>query len=253
MKIQYCSDLHLEFLQNNKFIKKHPLIPAGDILIMAGDIVPFAVMDEQHDFFNYLADNFETTYWVPGNHEYYHWDISTKSGAINEAIRSNVFVVNNQTIQTGKTRLIFSTLWSDISPDASFFIQRRMADFSAINFNGKPFTTDEYNTLHSECKKFIEDELVEKVTTATMVITHHVPTFLQYPVKYKRDVLNEAFATELHSMIEQSSIDYWLYGHHHFNTPLFTIGKTKLITNQLGYIKFRENIGFKNDAVIEIV
>lgn len=253
MKIQYCSDLHLEFLQNNKFIKKHPLIPAGDILIMAGDIVPFAVMDEQHDFFNYLADNFETTYWVPGNHEYYHWDISTKRGAVKEAIRSNVFLVNNQTIQTGKTRLIFSTLWSDISPDASFFIQRRMADFSAINFNGKPFTTDEYNTLHSECKKFIEDELVEKVTTATMVITHHVPTFLQYPVKYKRDVLNEAFATELHSMIEQSSIDYWLYGHHHFNTPLFTIGKTKLITNQLGYIKFRENIGFKNDAVIEIV
>lgn len=253
MKIQYCSDLHVEFLQNNKFIKKHPLIPAGDILIMAGDIVPFAVMDEQHDFFNYLADNFETTYWVPGNHEYYNWDISTKSGAINEAIRSNVFLVNNQTIQTDKARLIFSTLWSDISPDASFFIQRRMADFSAINFNGKPFTTDEYNTLHRECKKFIEDELLKDVTTATMVITHHVPTFLQYPVKYKRDVLNEAFATELHSMIEQSSIDYWLYGHHHFNTPLFTIGKTKLITNQLGYIKFRENMGFKNDAVIEIV
>jgi predicted phosphohydrolase len=252
MKIQYCSDLHLEFLQNNKFIKKHPLIPAGDILIMAGDIVPFAVMDEQHDFFNYLADNFETTYWVPGNHEYYRWDISTKSGAINEAIRSNVFLVNNQTIQTDKARLIFSTLWSDISPEASFFIQRRMADFSAINFNGKPFTPNDYNTLHSQGRKYIEGELVKDVTTATMVITHHVPTFLQYPAKYKRDMLNEAFATELHSMIEQSSIDYWLYGHHHFNTPLFTIGKTKLITNQLGYIKFGENIGFKNDAVIEI-
>ena len=64
--------------------------------------------------------------------------------------------------------------------------------------------------------------------------------------------MNEAFATELHELIEQSSIDYWLYGHHHFNTPPFNIGKTKMITNQLGYIKFMENTGFKNDAVIEI-
>jgi predicted phosphohydrolase len=253
MKIQYCSDLHLEFIQNNKFIKKHPLKPAGDILVMAGDIVPFAIIEEQHDFFNYLADNFETTYWVPGNHEYYYWDINTKSGTINEAIRSNVFLVNNQTIQTNKARLIFSTLWSAISPDAAFFIQRRMADFSAINFGERVFTPDDYNTLHGQCKNFIEHELAIKADTATMVITHHVPTFLQYPAKYKRDVLNEAFATELHTLIEQSGIDYWLYGHHHFNTPAFNIGKTKLITNQLGYIKFRENAGFKNDAVIEIV
>jgi predicted phosphohydrolase len=253
MKIQYCSDLHLEFVQNNKFIKKHPLIPAGDILVMAGDIMPFAIMDEQRDFFNYLANNFEATYWLPGNHEYYHWDINTKSGIIDEAIRSNVFLVNNQAILAGNTRLIFSTLWSDISTGAAYFIQKRMADFSTINFNGNPFTPVEYNMLHKQCKKFIEDELAKKVATNTMVITHHVPTFLEYPAKYKRDVLNEAFATELHAMIEESGIDYWLYGHHHFNTPAFNIGITSLITNQLGYIKFRENAGFKTDAVVEVL
>lgn len=252
MTIQYCSDLHLEFLQNNKFIKKYPLIPRGEVLVLAGDIVPFALIEDRCDFFDWLADNFETTYWVPGNHEYYHWDISTRSGVIKEAIRSNVFLINNQTIQTDKLRLIFSTLWSQISPAAGFFIQKRIADFSAINFNGNLFTPDNYNHIHHQCKDFITQALTMAAYTPTIVVTHHVPTFLHYPPKYKRDILNEAFATELHELIEQSSIDYWLYGHHHFNTPPFNIGKTKMITNQLGYIKFMENTGFKNDAVIEI-
>jgi hypothetical protein len=65
-------------------------------------------------------------------------------------------------------------------------------------------------------------------------------------------LLNEAFAVELHDHIESSNITCWVYGHHHNNTPEFTIGNTKLITNQLGYVQRNEHQLFETDKVIEV-
>ena len=59
MKIQYCSDLHLEFPHNREFIKNNPIVPVGDILVLAGDILPFQLIDQSSDFLDYLANNFE--------------------------------------------------------------------------------------------------------------------------------------------------------------------------------------------------
>jgi len=128
-KIQYASDLHLEFPANKEFLKQHPLLPVGDVLVLAGDIVPFAAMERHKDFFSYVADNFRTTYWLPGNHEYYRYDIADKPALLHEAIRSNVFLVNNTSLRHEQARLIFSTLWSKISPAYQWQIERSLNDF----------------------------------------------------------------------------------------------------------------------------
>lgn len=250
--IQYASDLHLEFPENKKFIKQHPLQPVGDVLVLAGDIVPFKILDKHNDFFNYVADHFEATYWLPGNHEYYYFDISTKCGTLNEKIRSNVFLVNNASVVYENTRLLFSTLWSHISEGNQWHIERSMNDFRLIKHNGYRFSSEQYNALHRESLAFIQNDITIAKEEKIAVFTHHLPTFLNYPEQYKGDALNEAFAVELFNLIESSNIDYWVYGHHHCNIPEFNIGKTKLVTNQLGYLQQNEHLLFDTGKSIEI-
>jgi predicted phosphohydrolase len=249
IKIQYCSDLHLEFPENKAFLKANPLLPVGDILILAGDIVPFADMNRHHDFFDYVSGNFEAVYWIPGNHEYYYSDAYNKDGYI-ETIRSNVFLINNQSVIFKNTRLIFSTLWSVISPVYESSIRKSLSDFHVISYRYKPFTPQHYNQLHKKSLKFLTAILKQKIELPTIVVTHHMPTFYHYPEKYKGSVLNEAFAVELFDMIGQSNVDYWIYGHTHVNAPNFTIGKTHLLTNQLGYVRHNEHADFKTDLII---
>jgi predicted phosphohydrolase len=252
MTFQICSDLHLEFDLNNRFIHRNPITPKGDILLLAGDIMPFTTMNRHEDFFDFVSSNFEVTYWIPGNHEYYHSDIAHTWDPLNEKIRSNVLLVNNQSVVHGNTKLILSTLWSSISTDNAPKIARRMNDFQVIRNKGKIFTPADATQLHEKCKAFITSALAKKETERTVIATHHLPTFLSYPEQYVGDLLNEGFATELCNFIESSHVDYWIFGHHHHNTPEFSIGRTKLITNQLGYVHRNEHLKFRSDYVIEI-
>ena len=75
---------------------------------------------------------------------------------------------------------------------------------------------------------------------------------MNYPAQYKGDILNEAFAVELFDFIESSNINYWVYGHHHSNTPEFSIKNTKLITNQLGYVQQNEHLKFETNKYFEL-
>ena len=250
MTIQYCSDLHLEFPVNKKYLEANPIKPKGEILLLAGDIVPFAVMEEEKAFFDFVSGNFEQVYWVAGNHEYYRSDIHHRTGVVNEKIRENVSLVNNISVRHRNVRLVFSTLWSKIDPTREWMIQKTMADFHLIRSQGRKIAVHEYNKLHDACREFLSRELQTETRQPTIVVSHHVPTLFHYPEKYRQSELNSAFAVELYDFIESSPVDYWIYGHHHSAIPDFKINKTILTTNQLGYVEYGEHFGFQLDRVI---
>lgn len=252
MKIQYCSDLHLEFPENKKYILDNPIIPVGDILILAGDIVPFALMDLHEDFFDYVSKNFKITFWIPGNHEYYYYERTDTFGTVDVKIRDNVFLVNNIVKEIDDIRIIGTTLWSVIPADKTSLIQNSMSDFKVIKPNKSEFLVEDYNYLHNESISFLNKVLRESTDKSNIVISHHVPTFLNYPQKYIDSKINVAFASEQSEMIKSHKIDHWIFGHHHSNMPDFSIGKTIMHTNQLGYVKYDENLGYVNAKCIII-
>lgn len=251
MKIQYASDLHIEFPENWNYIKQNPLKPVGDILVLAGDIVPFVVMDKFKDFFSYVSDHFESTYWIPGNHEYYYSNLADRSGYFHEKISGNVHLLNNTIINNLGVDLIFSTLWSQISYTNQWTIERGMNDFHLIKYLGHRFTAEQYNQLHLESLSFLQQALGDKANKS-VVVSHHLPTFMNYPEKYKSSKLNEAFAVELFDFIEANGPDVWIYGHTHGNTEDLSIADSKIVTNQLGYVGSNEHKDFINDKYFEI-
>ena len=269
MNFQFASDLHLDFAQNKKAVFKNPLSPSADTLLLAGDIMPLCDMHQHQDFLNYLSDHFKMTYWLPGNHEYFGSDLSTFPTSFEEAIRTNILLLNNKVKliedTAGPIQLIFSTLWSHIPTHLAEIVEKRMRDFKALTHNGKEITSLEYNQLHQEALHFLDFALGESgdlntqsgleegsKLTRKLVISHHLPSFLNYPKKHQNDPINAGFASNLDDFIQKAAPNAWIYGHHHSNISPFLIGKTHLYTNQLGYVKFKEGIGFNRSATLEL-
>jgi predicted phosphohydrolase len=242
----------LEFSENKTYLDKHPLQPVGNVLILAGDIIPFVIMDKHADLFSYLSNNFESTYWIPGNHEYYHFDLNTKKGMIYEKIRSNVFLINNRSITIDNVEFIFSTLWSRISEKNESRLLLAMNDFRFIKYQQHLFNPQQLNEVNRESVSFLIKELTHPATSKRVVITHHVPTFKNAPVKFRGSIFHEALGIELSELIEKTEPDYWIYGHIHRNNPDFKVGKTILVTNQMGYVMKGEQELFNSKKTITL-
>ena len=79
MKIQYASDLHLEFADNWRYLKAHPLEVTGDILLLAGDIGYLGDDNySKHPFWDWASENYKEVHCCMGNHEFYkYYDVAT--------------------------------------------------------------------------------------------------------------------------------------------------------------------------------
>ena len=84
-----------------------------------------------------------------------------------------------------------------------------------------------------------------------IVVSHHVPSFRMQHPKFAGSKANGAFTVELENYIKDSGIEYWIYGHSHYNVDV-RIGDTKCITNQLGYVFHNEHLSFDPGKFIEV-
>ena len=253
MKIQFASDLHLEFPENSLWLKENPLDAIGDILVLAGDIGYFGDDNYcKHQFWDFCSDNFRETIIVPGNHELYKgFDINLLIEGWELYVRHNVRNVYNKILTFGDVDLICTTLWAEIPLREAYFTEKGVSDFHRIRNGEYLLSWNRFNDEHHKCVDFISKSLIESVAKTKIIVTHHVPSVQLMADEFRASLINGAFTANLDKLIERFHPDYWIFGHSHRNIDNM-IGKTQMLSNQLGYVFANEHIDFKKDKFIDI-
>jgi predicted phosphodiesterase len=236
MKLISYSDLHLEF--DHKW--QLPETISGDILILAGDIITFQ---------NYSPLQKLLTRWdkpviyVSGNHEYYNSKTSMNSAdnAFRDWLSINlpqVSFLSNECTSINNINFFGGTMWTDFSKGnirAMHHAHRTMNDFKLIYTGAGERLTPEYTIeLHQRFTTCLIDWFNQKPTGNRVVVSHHAPV-INKDSHYQNSPLIPAFnSLDMLNIIEEHQPDYWIYGHTH-ECDEQIIGKTKIISNQLGY------------------
>jgi len=228
MKIQYLSDLHLEY----RFYNWNIPITNSDIVVLAGDIgIGF-------DAIKWVGEQYKLHQkpfiYILGNNEYYHQDINF----VNEAKRfySNnkleIDLLQNNSVIIKGIQFIGSTLWTDfnLNDNADLVIKTINELFGTRKL--KHFTAESVLKTHIKSLNYIKNK---QYAIDSVVITHHQPTILGIHEKHRdKNLLSATFASNLDYIFESIKPKLWISGHSHYNYDII-IGNTRLIANQHGY------------------
>jgi Icc-related predicted phosphoesterase len=260
MKIQIVSDLHLEF---NKDLTVNNA--GADILILSGDICvadhlysnPTAGITDMiqkgwhaddarryRHFFDHVSKQFDTVFYVMGNHEHYHgrWDRTASS--LRETLEPyiNIHLLDNEWINIDGVRFAGTTLWTDLNrrdPITMHAVKDMMNDYRTITKK----TNETYHKLRPIDTVLANDQAVEFLKLAyetwsgpVVVVGHHCPSMLSCHPTYKGDfIMNGAFYNNLDEFIESCDrIKLWTHGHTHRACD-YSIGNTRIVCNPHGY------------------
>jgi predicted phosphodiesterase len=226
-KFMVLSDLHLE--SNNEINHINSFIPESDEnretkLILAGDIGN-PKSKKYWDFLKSCATNYESVYFVNGNHEYWQ-----KDGILSMAETEKLVELRSKEIadnlhflnKTSKlldpdTLIIGATLWSHIPDLYKGYVHRIMGDYSYIYKTDKslivPDDTCDINKDHTD---WIFDTVKKNKTKNCVIVTHHLPIFDLVADSYKGHFSRYAFTNFFENDIKNNdNIKLWICGHSH--------------------------------------
>jgi len=265
MRCCYMSDLHLE-TQDYRW----PL-PAGDVLIIAGDLCharcltagpddPAAL--KQRDRVLRLADaargRFAHVLLVIGNHDHYEGLFGETAARLRAGL-PGVTVLDNETVEIDGVRFFGGTLWADFEGRSKldavrrrcgefFFVKVREADGSV-----RKFRPEDALAAFDATRAALTASLAAANGRRTVVITHHAPSRQGLNPHHVGDDLNGAYASDLDAWIaELDGVPVWVHGHTHMRR-LYRIGATDVRTDARGFDgRDLSSRGFKGQSSFEI-
>ncbi len=260
VKINYLSDLHLEFYKKIDFDKLINFVDNGEILCLCGDI-GYPEDIKYKEFLNYCSSKFKHIFLIPGNHEYYS-NKNTKTiqstNIILEELCSkfpNVHFMNNKVeyLEEYKLCIIGTTLWTEIPDFVTKYETKSYNDFNKIYYeydNSKfRLNIDYMNLMNAESVEFLKESINNNKDHNKIVLTHHLPTYKVIAEKYKHWDTNYFFANRLDELIKDNNINVWLCGHSHIPNNI-NLEKTIVALNPIGYPGENAKVNFNEFLII---
>ncbi len=248
MKLQILSDIHVEF---EAFAP--PAVDA-DIVILAGDV------HTKDRGLLWAVEKFpdRPVLYVLGNHEYYGAATPKLLDKLRiEAEGTNVTILENDVVRMGGVTFLGCTLWSDFklvgdSHIAGYAATRAINDFFKIKVSPeyRRFRPVDAISLHCRSLAWVQEAVKKCQGEKLVIITHHAPSALSVPERYRKDVLSAAFASSLDGFVAESGAELWIHGHMH-DPEDYVIGGTRVICNPKGY-PHEPNPAFNPGLVIEL-
>ena len=232
MRLHVLSDLHLEF-----GITELPTTDA-DVVVLAGDI---HVGREGKQWIRRQFPEQHVVY-VLGNHEFYRHSIPELTEELKrDRDDKHIHLLENEAVEVDGFTFLGCTLWTDflLWPDsnaAMLIAQHGISDYAVIEVNSEHRVLHPQDTvrLNAQSVAWLKGEFARYDPTKTIVITHHAPSPRSIPPSHAGDVLSAAFVCDLEGLIGESQVPLWIHGHTHFNVD-YTIGSTRILSNQRGY------------------
>ena len=247
MKILLLSDLHIEFEDFR------PRPTEAEVIVLAGDIG--VGMQGLHWARERFPDR--PVIYVPGNHEFYHHDLSLLD-EFRSLATDHVHVLNDDSMVLGGVRFLGSILWTDFSllgeayrDPAIHQAWQCMTDYLVIRNHGRPFTPNQSMALHRVSREWLAATLAKPFDGPTVVITHHAPSSRSVHAKYAGDLLSAAFASNLEPLMGRDRAALWLHGHVHHSFD-YELRGTRVVCNPRGYSPHSLNAAFRPDALLEV-
>ncbi|MER8911426.1 metallophosphoesterase [Mesorhizobium sp. M0854] len=252
MKIWMLSDLHLEYAD----LRRPLAIPDADVCVVAGDLCR-APANGVHWLAKNVAHAMPCVY-VAGNHEFYKGSITEglEDGLSAAEEFPNVHFLENGSVVIDGVRFIGATLWTDYRIEghlevAMYHARERMNDYKQIAKQRNPwqrFVPETAFRMHQDSRRFI-DIALKSDRIASVVVTHHLPHARSIPWRFKGDLLNAAYASDLTETIESGHPTLWVHGHTHDSCD-YTVGSTRIVCNPRGYDD--ENTAFDPALVVSV-
>ena len=254
MKIQFASDLHLEFIFRT-FPKARVVQPAhdADLLILAGDI---HLADWAIDAF---CDWTKPIICVIGNHESYGGDLPAVISNIRErSARTNIHFLENNSLIINGVRFLGATLWTDYrimdhrysQAAAMDACESGLNDHTQIRLNGGPFRPAEALIFHQHSRAWLAKELMSTplCVDKTVVISHHGPHPHSLHARYENNPMNGGFVSNLRDLVVQA--DFWIHGHVHDSFD-YEVGKCRVMANPAGYARNVREARHETELILE--